>query len=436
MTMKSVWSFVSRHRRVFLVIILIQVFAVFLLATESGFRRDEKVHSKVIKRIYRENPERVANLTNIPGYHYVIAYTARAVDTVYDFGKNPKQRQIRYMSVTIFGTAFVLAVCWVLRVLHKREDELFVILTMPLVFLFTFLVYTDIPALATFFAGYALLMRRRHLAAAVAFGATLLIRQDMILFIGGLVGISMMAQIWGEQKANSTKKKLTAILVDSGGAIKKFAQIIFSWAFAPYYLVFAGFIAFVIINGGVAVGDTGAHPPMKFYWGNIYAFFITFAIVYLPLIVAHFAQIARAVRRHWLVVLPVAIVGWFFYQWSFVVEHAYNFVPGFLHNDILIAIISSPIVMLLAYFATLLVIGTLSVMRWRDNLAMILFAGISLVSLSLHWLIEPRYVMVPLIFVAIWHIWSRKLIWAQIAYGVALSTLVYFYFIAQDSYFL
>jgi len=410
-----------------------------MLATEKGFRRDEKVHSKMIKRIYSDKIQSQAdfeNLTNIPGYHYAVAYVARGVQVIaHPFGKYPKQRHIRYISATVFGTLLVLGVYVLVRTTGRAEEEMFTVLTLPLVFLFTFVVYTDIPAIALFLLAVALAYKRHHWVAAGLFALTLLVRQDMVIYIAATVVAFMLADIYERVRIPTQRRHWIALL-------QRVGSLQFLLRYLPYGLVMSAFAGFVVINGGVALGDKSAHPAGALHWGNIYFFLLCFAVLFLPLVVASVPDIVRNISRlsrmQKVGLVLLILAGWFFYDKTFVIDHAYNFVTAerFLHNDVLIAIATVPLARGVSYAIILAALGALFTLQWRNTALVLLWTGATVTSLALHWLIEPRYSLPGLLAViALAHI-PQKLLRIQILYSVVLCIIVYSVFIMHDAIFL
>ncbi len=132
------------------------------------------------------------------------------------------------------------------------------------------------------------------------------------------------------------------------------------------------------------------------------------------------------------------LAGWFFYDKTFVIDHAYNFVTAerFLHNDVLIAIATAPFARGVSYVVVVVALGTLFALHWRNITLALLWAGATVASLALHWLIEPRYSLPGLLaIIALAHI-PQKLLHIQILYNVVLCIIVYCVFIMHDSIFL
>jgi alpha-1,2-glucosyltransferase len=102
----------------------------------------------------------------------------------------------------------------------------------------------------------------------------------------------------------------------------------------PCLLGLSAFGAFVAWNGGVALGDAGAHRP-GFHLGNVFFALLLFAGIFLPRAL-HVLWTRRAGLATPAVLLALAALGVVFVC-SFGVEHAYNRFGGFLRNDLLLA---------------------------------------------------------------------------------------------------
>jgi len=291
-------------------------------------------------------------------------------------------------------------------------------------------VYTDIAALALFLIGYLALLYRRHWLAALIFVATLLVRQDMIVFIAGLVAIDIVRRTYGARLRLPTRADLSAVV-----------RAAVTVRYLPYYVLAGLFGTFVYFNGGVAFLDKQAHPAGTLHWGNIYFALVTFTVVFLPIVLATLPRIVRMVTRSWQRFggfVAVVIGGYVFYDATLVIDHAYNFVTKerFLHNDILIAVAGGGWERVVFYGAVVLALMTLVAVPWHRAVDMVVFAPFALLALALHWLIEPRYALVPLVLSALWTHLSRRVLRWQIVYGAGLCIFVYTVFIAKANYFL
>lgn len=164
--------------------------------------------------------------------------------------------------------------------------------TFPVLYFFNFLYYTD--AGSTFFILFTYLMTLYgcHKASALLGGCAILFRQTNIIwvaFCAGTVVAAKMDEVW---RTEQTKKKddkspfqiplslsgarrVGRFLLDFASTNHVKAVLCVAW---PYALVAVGFLAFVILNGGIVVGDRSSHEaclnfPQLFYFFSFTLFF-------------------------------------------------------------------------------------------------------------------------------------------------------------------
>ncbi|KAM6986518.1 dol-P-Glc:Glc(2)Man(9)GlcNAc(2)-PP-Dol alpha-1,2-glucosyltransferase [Aplochiton taeniatus] len=164
--------------------------------------------------------------------------------------------------------------------------------TFPVLYFFNFLYYTD--AGSTFFILFTYLMTLNgcHKASALLGSCSILFRQTNIIwvaFCAGTVVAAKMDEVW---RTEQTKKKddkspfqiplslsgarrVGRFLLDFTSASNVKAVLCVAW---PYALVAVGFVAFVILNGGIVVGDRSSHEaclnfPQLFYFFSFTLFF-------------------------------------------------------------------------------------------------------------------------------------------------------------------
>ncbi|EDV22779.1 uncharacterized protein TRIADDRAFT_28403 [Trichoplax adhaerens] len=142
----------------------------------------------------------------------------------------------------------------------------FIISGFPLLYFFTFLYYTDQGS--TFFTllCYLFSLNMYHKTAAFIGIIAILFRQTNVIWVMFAAGVSI-AQIYDASfKVSAVQEKLALskdyrtyydvfILITK----RQFRKIIsISW---PYIIVILAFIIFVIVNGGIVVGDRNNHQP-------------------------------------------------------------------------------------------------------------------------------------------------------------------------------
>jgi alpha-1,2-glucosyltransferase len=100
----------------------------------------------------------------------------------------------------------------------------------------------------------------------------------------------------------------------------------------------AGFAAFVLWNGGVAVGGRGAFKA-GFHTGNVFLFLALYFVLFLPANAAAIRRRARQLARPFFWVLFATAYAVFLA--TFRVDHAFNRFEGFLRNEMLSVVASS-----------------------------------------------------------------------------------------------
>lgn len=179
---------------------------------------------------------------------------------------------------------------WFLRKLHaprSGSQQSFEFLlsalnltTFPLLFFFGFLYYTDIGATLMVLLGYVLSTRRHHWGAATALAIGVCFRQTSIVwvvFVAGTTGLQIIEpQFCTEQMcvhSRSVFTYLTALLKTFFSNIPSLLAEL--W---PYAAVVSGFLAFVVWNGSIVVGDKSHHQasfhlPQVLYYSVFACFF-------------------------------------------------------------------------------------------------------------------------------------------------------------------
>lgn len=165
--------------------------------------------------------------------------------------------------------------------------------TFPVLYFFTFLYYTD--AGSTFFTLFMYLMALygSHKTAALLGICSILFRQTNIIwvaFCAGTVVAQKLDESWRtEQSKKRDEKSLSQVPLTISGVIRvlrflldfvKTANNIKSVVSStwPYMVIAAGFVAFIVLNNGIVVGDRSSHEaclnfPQIFY-------FLSFTLIF------------------------------------------------------------------------------------------------------------------------------------------------------------
>lgn len=190
-----------------------------------------------------------------------------------------------------------------------------------------------------------------------------------------------------------------------------------------FLLGFAGFALFVLVNGGVALGDRQQHPSFRFHSDSVlFSLFLVF-VVCLPLHVANLPAIGRLVRaRPWWLLVVAGLFSLLWFGARF--DHPYNQWSHCLRNKVLNCVAGSDWSRALFFLAVALATLSLAVTRLRESSASLLYP-LAVLSVALSWLIDPRYAMPGLaLFILLRESRSRTVEWMSLAWSVLLSVVV------------
>jgi len=174
-----------------------------------------------------------------------------------------------------------------------------------------------------------------------------------------------------------------------------------------FVLGLAAFAVFVVVNGGVAVGDQSAHP-LKLSLGNVYLCLFLYFFLLLPVHLAGLrSALARLADKR---VLALSLLLYGIFMFTFVNDHPYNRagvfafrsdgVPvvrhgPFLRNELLNLATQSALTRTLFFVPVLL--SCLLLMKTKlVQSRFLLIYPLLLLLLVPSWLIEQRYSLVPL----------------------------------------
>lgn len=205
----------------------------------------------------------------------------------------------------------------------------------PTLYFFTFLYYTDTGSVFFTLFAYLMCLYGNHKTSALLGFCGFMFRQTNIIwtiFCGGSVVAQQLSEAW---KTESQKKKEERITKGSFSELIKVLQflteyimslknvvtlIILTW---PYILLVIVFFAFVVINGGIVVGDRSSHEacfhvPQLFYFFSFTLFF-SFPHLMTPNKTGNFLQ---CVRKH-LIQYSMLVAISLFLVWKFTYVHKY-----------------------------------------------------------------------------------------------------------------
>lgn len=349
------------------------------------FLADESSHAWQIDSFFRNDYQILPHLTVIPGYHFLLA----ELQTLFHNDTTAFKRLISVL-IGLLSTGFFFA-------LQGREhpqvspvNKTWQFAFNPVYFPFFFLIYTDPLSLLLILAALYFGRTKRYFFMGLSGIFSLLVRQNNIFWIGFLIFLTLReAGINWRRPLKSVQKNLIAIIK-------------INWL---NLIAGAGFLTFLISNGGVALGDRTQHPSFAFHTGNLYLALILTVIIYLPFFLSRFPEILRTGKK-WLgeklsaLIFGLSLVGGSLFFWfDFEVTHIYNRYPQywwFLRNIFLHAAENN--LWLKGAFLFALIYGILALIAtpFRSQSLKIAFFTFSALTLLPSWLIEVRYAIIPI----------------------------------------
>jgi alpha-1,2-glucosyltransferase len=345
---------------------------------------DETFHYPQIMRFLGGDFRLTGSISMLPGYHYAVFLIARAVgaDSVIAI------RLISFcFSLVSIGTYYLAA-----RQLRGEDaaSKTFQYTFFPLLYPFFFVIYTDVTSVLLVVLGIFLTLKRRYLIAGLVGIISCFVRQDNVIWVGFMF-LVMASCAWRDWNARSAHDHRRGMF-DAGlvGTIAANG--------VTYLLAFILFVAFVVVNGRVAVDQVGIEPAFALYPGNVWFLLFAFFFLFLPRNIANAASIGRLLRRHRLAVVYIAAFFALFMA-TFKVDHPYNIQPWaqwFLSNRILAFSQQSALHKVLFFLPVLYSVLSLLCTKLYAREYYLIYP-LSVVFLMPHWNVDPRYHLLPLL---------------------------------------
>lgn len=290
-----------------------QTYWALRLVGKLGRYSDEFHHLRQILKLCRGEWVQDPKLTVLPAYHALATLWATALGGC----TLDRVRTLSAAASLLVAYACYRAACR-LR-LPQPEARALLCVFLPVLIPYHVLAYTDSVSLAANMVTVSLLLDGRPRLAGFVAGASILLRQTNAVW-AVLVCLVVIAESlpWA-----GTRDALR----DLGRRL---------W---PAVLSLAAFGAFVLWNGGVAVGSRGDHQ-VGLYSGNVFFALFLLGVCALPFVAwTLFAERRRLKEPRLLALLAAA--GLLFAS-SFRADHPSNRIPGFLRNDLVAWVVSDP----------------------------------------------------------------------------------------------
>ena len=263
---------------------------------------DEGVHSFQVVWFVKGTYKIYKYVTMIPLYHALNAALVKIV-VGSDLAYLQKLNTLRFANMLIAFSA-IPAFLALTRYFYPKQAYTRTLCFMFIPFLFPlfFLIYTDLLSVALTLAMVERTLRAKYKWAGFFALLAILVRQPNLIWVA-YCGLIVLLR---EDKFAFSKAFVQGYL----------AKV---WPFAVVVVLFA---VFVVVNGGVAVGDTEQHP-VSFNPSNFYFFLLVSFAVFLPYTVARWRDVAAMLKAYpW--ILAVLVAMFFVYMNTYEHPHKYN----------------------------------------------------------------------------------------------------------------
>lgn len=366
-------SFTSTKKSDKWVILLFVLISAFISIYYSDFHNllDESAHFGQVERI-RTNNGLAPLLTTIPGFHFMVSKTL-SVFGLYEI------QYARIVSL-IFGLVGVFFLKNILQNTTPHSDGNYLksisIYTIPIIFPFLFVFYTDLTALTFVLACFYFSIKKNYLLGSIIGLLSIGIRQTNVLWIFFVYLYVLLEHLDGEV----SKEKLLAFIKPSIG----------------YAVCAIAFIVFVFINDGVAMGDKSMHPPFALSLGNPIFFLFSFSLLLFPYCMSKLKDVVTALEDSyylWFVAICLFIV--IFFNCNF--DHPYNQGNFVIRNMIFNKVEESVLVRLI--FCAISTYGALVIITSKlKNASSYVLYPVFLLLISSSILVEVRYIIIGFVF--------------------------------------
>ncbi len=343
----------------------------FFLIKDKGLFADETQYFNLINQIkgVNVNKELLSQTTSLPGYAFMIS----SLRSIFNFTSLGETRFLTlFISLASIFSFFVIS-----KALGHKYPYIKTLqyLFFPLIFIFLFLIYTDIFSLLLVILSFYFAFNKKYLISAIFLFLSILVRQNNIIWI-----LFLVPYIYFE------KYKLK---------INKNNLIGFIRIFWPYLFPVMFMVLFLIYNKGIAVGSmNNTAQPISLHFANIYLSLFLFFFLFLPTNIKNFPKVLNLLKKNLILLLLIAL-GFIFYLFTFKVDHFWNGPQFnfFLRNFLLNVVVNNFYLKLFFFFPVIYSILSLMIIPLRRKSFYFLYP-VSLIFLSLSWLIEPRYYII------------------------------------------
>lgn len=313
----------------------------------------------------------VLDMAKLPGY----VISVGAIE--HFFGHS---RQNARLVSTIFALISVLIFYFVAKRLDPKVASIKTLqyFFFPILFIFFFLIYSDVYSLLFVLITFLLVLKRKYFWAGFFGFLSLLIRQNNLIWLGFFCIYILF-----------DKYNLSINFVNLKRYFKDISLFIFSFFLSAI---------FILVNKSAVIAEPEMHP-LSFHLDNIFFLLFLFFFLFLPLNLGNLPKIIRLLKsnRETFLLLTLLLIDIFLlYFLTFKADHPYNSLTrgSFLRNILLNYFVENSIRKSIFF----LPMGYSILSLWVTplvNKKYYLIYPFAFIFLSMLWLIEQRYYLIP-----------------------------------------
>ena len=356
-------------------IVLSSLVSFLLISKQEKTISDENYHLPVIKEFAKNNYKNKITVTPIPGYHFFVASMIKVF-------KTDDLAFIRGLS-TIIGLFSALVFFKISKNIRKKSSKIKTLqfFFFPIIFPYFFVAFTEAFSLLLILITFYCLLLKKYKLSGIFGILSVAVRQNNIIWLGFFCLYILFKEYPG--LVDIKQKKINFQF------LKQYLRDI--WMFIVGFFLF---IIFVIVNKGVTMAEKTMHP-LGFYEGNLYFILFLFFIFFLPLNISNFNKIYNLLKKKKIVIFLVILV-FIIGISTFVSDHPYNqtHLVWWIRNRILSHVTSVLLLKIIFFLTVIYSILSLWVTKLNKKVYYLLYP-ISVLFLSLSWLIEQRFYIIP-----------------------------------------
>ena len=197
----------------------------------------------------------------------------------------------------------------------------------PVLYFFTFLYYTDSSSAFFVLLQYYLGLHGNHFTAALIGAVSIVIRQTNVIWVVFTAGVTALRILQPSVNKTDSPSLVTELEEYAIAFFKNFFKV-FNCLWA-YGLVVTGFVVFVVLNGGIVVGDKTQHQaclnfPQLFYL-LVFTLAFSCSLLVFPEDIVSYLKILRTTIKKPLYIIALLIVAiimiFIIYKFTYVHEY-------------------------------------------------------------------------------------------------------------------